>query len=218
MVFNEIICQLPDFLTKQNWPSILQGIGAIWVAIVATCALTQWKKQIKLQKQLAFVDRLTDEIHNFILAASPLLSAIKFTKIGFESYQNTNCKYKKCNNNGAISYIEANGKQDSLEMVKQIDVLRGIMSKIRSLSAKGQVYDISNYKKAQTAISIIEHVYGQLEAFAYFIGKNSLNWSHPDVQKRLNSIVKIDEELISKNLAVQNREYLKFAQELYKII
>jgi len=210
--------QIIEFISKQNWSAMLQGIGAIWIAIVATVALNQWKKQIKLQKQVDFVDLLTDEVHEFMLAASPVVSAIKYTKIGFESFSGTNREYKDIKHNGAISFIEKNGKEESEKMVKQIDHLRKKISKIRSLSTKGQMYGIHNYAQAKSSIEIIEHVYGQMEAFAYFIGNTHLNWLHPDVQNTLSAIAEMDEELISKNIAQQNLEYLKFAQGLYKKI
>jgi len=57
-------------------------------------ALGQWKKQIKLQKQVDFIDKLTDEVHKFMLAASPIVNSIKFTKIGFESYKGARTNYK----------------------------------------------------------------------------------------------------------------------------
>jgi len=208
--------QIIEFISKQNWSAVLQGIGAIWVAIIATIALNQWKKQIKIQKQIDFVDLLTDEVHEFMLSASPVVSAIKFTKIGFKSFSGTNRDYKEIKHNGAISFIEKHGKEESERMIKEIDQLRKIISKIRSLSTKGQMYGINNYAQAKESIEIIEHVFRQMEAFAYFIGKTNLNWLHPDVQNTLNSIAEMDEELISTNLAQQNIEYIKFAQNLYK--
>ena len=210
--------QFIGILGKLNWPAILQGVGAIWVALIATLALNQWKKQIKLQKQVDFVDQLTDEIHKFILASPPVVSAIKFTKIGFESYTDIDRKYKGIKNNGAISFIEQHGKEESVKLIGQIEGLRKTISKIRSLSSKGQMYNIKNYDNAKSAIKIIDHVYGQMEAFSYFIGNTNLNWEHPDVQNTLNKIVQMDEELISQNLAQQNIDYLKFAQSLYKRI
>ncbi len=210
--------QIIEFISKQNWSAVLQGIGAIWVAIVATIALNQWKRQIKLQKQVDFVDLLTDEVHEFMLSASPVVSAIKYTKIGFTSFSGTNREYKDLKHNGAISFIEKHGKEESEKMIKEIDQLRKIISKIRSLSTKGQMYGINNYAQAKASIEIMEHVYRQMEAFAYFIGNTHLNWLHPDVQNTLDGIAEMDEELISKNLAQQNIEYIKFAQDMYKKI
>jgi hypothetical protein len=72
--------QYIEIISSQNWSSIFQAIAAIWVAVIATYALGQWKKQIKLQKQVDFVDQLTDEIHEFMLTASPLVSSKNLQK------------------------------------------------------------------------------------------------------------------------------------------
>ena len=53
-------------LKSVNWPDLLQGIGSIWVAIVATLALNAWKHQSKAQRQMNFMDELTDSVHEFI--------------------------------------------------------------------------------------------------------------------------------------------------------
>jgi len=210
--------QIMEFLSKQNWGAILQGIGAIWVAIVATVALTQWKKQIKLQQHLDLINQLTDEIHKFMLAASPVVNSIKYIKIGFKSFSSTNRKYKHIKHNGMISFIEKHGNKQNEKMIKQIVPLKKSLSKISSLSAKGQMYGINNYAKAMLSIKKIEHIFGQIEAFTYFIGNTDLNWHHPDVQKTLFAIAEIDEEHIYQNLAEQNIEYLKFAKKLYRKI
>jgi hypothetical protein len=207
-----------EFLTKLDWTGTHSAIAAVWVAIIATYALGQWKKQIKLQKQVDFIDKLTDEVHEFMLAASPVVSSIKFTKIGFESYKGARTNYKNIENNNAISFIESRGKESSDRMISYIEPLRKIVGKMKSLTVKGQIYGIENYDKCQHAISVIEHVYRQMESFAYFIGNTNLEWENPEVQRALNSVVQIDTDLIDRNLSEQNTAYLLFAQDLYKQI
>jgi hypothetical protein len=103
-------------------------------------------------------------------------------------------------------------------MINYIKPLRKIIGRIKSLYTKGQMYGIENYDKAKMSISVIEHVYGQMETFTYFVGNTSLNWEHPEVQKTLSGIAEMDVNLIETNLAEQSVEYLKFAKHMYEKI
>ena len=84
--------QLSDFLNitgahlaQVDISSLLQGIGAIWVAVVATAALSTWRKQLYAEKQLSFIDELTDTVHEFILLMASPTSHLRYAKIGIEA-------------------------------------------------------------------------------------------------------------------------------------
>ncbi|MDP8218985.1 MAG: hypothetical protein P9M03_09700 [Candidatus Theseobacter exili] len=101
----EFISKTVTFLSSWNWPEIIKGIVSIWVATVATKALTTWKRQSKAQKRADFMDELTESVHKFIDAIAAPCEMVKYIKIGIESHaclpdldkslENPDCLYPK---------------------------------------------------------------------------------------------------------------------------
>lgn len=198
-----------------DWLSIAQGVAGIWIAIIATIALSTWRRQIKAKKHIDFIDELTDTIHVFILSMSVPVSSLKFAKIGIDSYAGIHDEPEDIKNPEAIAFIKKQGKSTGKDIREHLDAARPILSKMKSLAAKGQVFGIENYSKCQNACRMLEWSYNQIEAFSSIIGDPHLNWKHPDVQQTLDNVLSIDPERIESNLAEQNSEFLLFARQAY---
>jgi hypothetical protein len=188
------------------------------MAIIATIALTTWKRQIRAQKHIDFIDELTDTVHDFILLISGPLTSLKFAKIAIDSYSTTYKDTEDLKNVGAIEFIKKEGNVTREGIQKQLGAVRPILSKMKSLVAKGQVLGIADYFKCQNACEMLEWSYNQIEAFSAIVGETTLNWKNPEVQRVLNKILSIDPEQIEKKLKEQNLEYILFAKQAYKNI
>jgi hypothetical protein len=78
---SNFIQNLQTFFSKIDWP----GVAGIYMAIIATIALNTWRKQIKAQKHVNFLDELTDTVHAFILSMSGPVTSLKFAKISIDA-------------------------------------------------------------------------------------------------------------------------------------
>ena len=214
----EFMQNIQTIFYRIDWLSIMQGVAGIWLAILATIALNTWRRQIKAQNHINFLDELTDTVHAFILSMSGPVTSLKFAKIGIDSHSYFHKDSDDQKNVGAVEFIKKDGKFTRESMQNQLESVRQILSKMKSLVAKGQILGIKNYVRCQNACSMLEWSYNQIEAFSSIIGNTNLNWENPEVQKTLDKILSVNSEQIDKNLAEQNSEYLLFARQAYQDI
>lgn len=203
-----------NFLIK-DWLAIIQVIVGIWVAIIATIALSTWKCQIKAHKHIEFLDELTDTIHNFILSMSGPITYLEFAKIGIDCYAGIHNEPEDMKNPEAVAFIKKDGKSTGDFIRERLTVVTLILSKMKSLVAKGQIFGIDNYSQCQEACVMLEWSYKQIEAFFSIIGNQHLNWDNPEVQSTLEEILSVNPEDIKNNLTQQNTNFLLFAKQAY---
>ncbi len=211
---SNFIQNLQAFFCKIDWP----GVAGIWMAIIATIALNTWRKQIKAQKHVNFLDELTDTVHAFILSMSGPVTSLKFAKISIDAHSYVHKDSTDKKNVGAIEFIKKDGKVSRESIQKQLEAVRPILSKMKALVAKGQILGMRNYSKCQNACNMLEWSYNQIEAFSSIIGNENLNWDNPEVQETLDKILAVDPEQIFENMSEQNSEYLLFAKQAYQNI
>jgi hypothetical protein len=207
--------KLMQVLGSMDWPAIGQTVAGIWMAIIATIALNKWRRQVKAKKHIDFIDELTDTIHAFILSMSAPVSFLKFAKIGIDAHAGIHDEPEDVRNPEAVAFIKKQGKSTREDIREHLEAVRPILSKMKSLVAKGQVFGIENYSKCQDACSMLEWSYNQIEAFSFIIGSPHLNWKHPDVQSLLDKLLSIDPGDIESNLLEQNSQFLIFARKAY---
>ena len=199
-----------------DWSAIIQGVAGIWMAFIATCALNSWKRKIKTQKHIDFIDELIETIHAFILSMSAPVSFLKFAKIGIDSYAGIHGESEEIKNPEAVAFIRKRGKSTKEDTQECLNAVRSILSRMKSLVAKGQVFGIENYSKCQNACSMLEWSYNQTEAFFLIIGNPNLNWNNPDVERLLDKVLSFDPVRIKSNLTKQSSEFLLFATRAYE--
>lgn len=216
---SELFISIFNFAKIVNWSTILPAIASISVAITAIFALKTWKHQTRAQLQTKFIDDLTDSVHEFIHAMEAPTEVLKFVEIGIQTYSETPSpgenegKYS-----GMITYIMKNGKDDQERLIKYLDKVRPIVSRMISLATKGQVFGFHNYTQCYDACKMLAWSQGQIEAFASMIGNTHLNWENELVQQTLDKVMTINAESIKKNLEEQNSIFLTFVKRCYKIL
>ncbi len=214
----DFVRSIPQFLGDMDWIAIAPVVIGTWMAIIATMALGTWKRQIKAKKRIDFIDELTDTIHTFILSMSDPIEYLKYAKIGIDCHADYYGEFADIKNPEAVAFIKKQGKSTRQNIQRCLETTRPILSKMRTLEAKGQIFGIEGYSKCQNACRMLGWSYDQIEAFSFIIGDTNLNWKNPKVQKTLDSILSIDPENIRSNLAEQNSNFLLFAKQAYSEI
>ena len=214
----EFVSKILQLLSEWNWAEIVKCIVSIWVATVATLALKTWKRQSKAQRQIDFMDEITDSVHEFIDSMAAPTEMAKYIKIGIESYAGTPNLDTEIENPGAVAYIQRQGKEDSKRLNEYLKPCSPSLTKIRSLSAKGQVLGLKNYKDCHNACSMLTWQHDRIQAICYLIGSDSLNWRNPKVQESLSKVIQLDPEKIKKEIEEQNLRFLTFVKENYEWI
>lgn len=201
-----------------NWLAIAQVLVVIWMATIATFALNTWRRQIKAQRYIDFIDELTDTVHDFIQSMSSPVHFLKLTKIGINSYVGIHNKPQGMKNPEAVAFIENRGKSTAENFLEYLDTIKPIVSKMNSLVAKGQVFRIENYFQCQDACMRLIWSHNQIEAFTMMMSTPDLAWNNPDIQQSLDKVLSIDSEQIESNLIEQNSKFLLFARQAYSKI
>jgi len=195
---------------------LLQLIVGTWLAIVATMALNTWRKQLLVEKQLSFIDELTDTVHEFILLMAAPTSHLRYAKIGIDAHKGAALGFEQYENAEAIAFINKDGPGTSDRIMASLALVRPVLGKMQSLAVKGQVLSLQDYPKCQNACTMLAWSHGQLQAFCAIIGNPNLNWENPLIQKHLNNLSKIDADRINANLTEQSGEFIEFAKKVYE--
>lgn len=201
-----------------EWSEIIQAASGIWMAVIASFALGTWRKQIKAQKYVNFVDELTETVNEFLHSMYAPITTMQFAKLEIHSHIDYLGDYNGTRNPSIIMFIKNKGKDTHDKLQGQLLVVRPILSKMMMLVAKGQIYELPDYGRCHDACNMLKLSYEQAEAFCYIIGDTNLNFDNPEAQQLLEKIFGINTTDINNNLVEQNTEYLKFAQEVYRSI
>lgn len=119
---------------------------------------------------------------------------------------------------GAIAYIEKNGEDDGKRLLEALEAVQPSVIKLRSLVAKGQVFQFEGYAKCQKAVEMLTWHFDRVEAFMAVIGSPTWNWENPDVLKHLKDVMAICPDEIRKKIQESNVALLEFSSETYQQI
>jgi hypothetical protein len=208
--------QIPDFLIPKELGSFLQGIGAVLVPFIGWQALSTWQSQLRAQKQIEFLDALSDALHDLIIKLQDPIQVLSFAKIGIESYRSLPTFCVGIDHADAIQFIEAKGPEYAKRLWEMIGPAKPVVARVQTLANKGQVLGFKDYENCFSACTMLVWSYNQLDSFAALIADKSLNWAHPEVQKMLGNLEKIDVETIQKNLSEQNIALIEFCKTAYE--
>lgn len=75
---SEAMLETIKMLWSLDWSSIITAICSLWMALIATIALKQWKKPSKAEREIAFLNDLTDSVHDFIERFSAPIEMTRF--------------------------------------------------------------------------------------------------------------------------------------------
>lgn len=202
---------------SSEWSKIIPSLASIITTVIAYKALTIWKQKAKANKKSEFIDTFIDEIHVFIVKIQPAIVSYKHIKMSVDIYNNTD-KLNPINNKPPppyATYIIKKGTQDSNSLSILLKECVNTMSKIRSLVAKGQIYDFTDYDKCQNASNLILWQYDRLIAVVSMISNQSLFFENSTIQESIAKVLSPEPEDMEDYLKKQNILLLKFAKKNY---
>lgn len=203
-----------------RWPETISALAAVGTAAIAFGALQTWKHQDKAKREAEFLDALIEAAHTYIADIPRPIMLLEFSKIGMASHAPTWEQGEEADKavKGAIAYIEQNGEHDSKRLLEALEAVQPSAIKLRSLTAKGQVFKFKDYKECQNSVAMLTWHFDRMEAFMAFIGSPTTNWEHPEVLKLLNKMMAIDPNEIRKSIQDNNVALLKFVSATYQRI
>lgn len=209
-----------DWIAGINWLEIIKALAPVVTAVIAFLALRNWQRQDKAKREAEFLDTLVEAAHSYIAEMPGPITLIEVAKIGMDSHTPTWELGEPVDKavKGAIAYIQKNGERDAKHLLEALNAAQPSATKLRSLAAKGQVFNFGNYAKCQKAIAMLTWQIDRLEAFRTVIRSPMQNWEHPKVLKLLKDVMEIEPADIRKNLEDNNVALLEFARETYKRI
>lgn len=203
-----------------RWPETISALAAVGTAAIAFGALQTWKHQDKAKREAEFLDELIEAAHTYIAEIPRPIMLLECSKIGMASYAPTWEKVEEADKavKGAIAYIEKNGEHDGKRLLEALEAVQPSAVKLRSLTAKGQVFKFKGYKECQDSVAMLTWHFDRMEAFMAFIGSSSWNWENPEVLRQLKNMVEIDSNEIRKSVQENNVALIKFVSATYKRI
>ena len=201
----------------KNLTSIVTALASIWIAVVATRALQTWKHQTRAEKNIHFMDELTDIVHEYIQAMSAPIQLLHYVEIAVESYSKVAAiRPDKSDNSGIITYIQERGKDDQGRLCEYLDKVRPIASRLASLSAKGQVMGFENSRQCFEACKMLLGSLKQIESVTILIGNPNYNWENELVQQTLDEVMSVKSQPINENLEKHHGMLLEFMRHNYE--
>lgn len=208
---------LVSWFASVDLPAAIQGGAAVWVAGVSTLALRTWRTQLRAQKYIEFTEAITNAAHEYILLMRDPVSHLEMARIAINSNQPFDTAESSMPQRQAlVRFIEREGMERSQLIWASLAEVKPVLSRLQSLSIKGQALGIASYDRCMNACRMLEWSYNQIEAFCAVIRSPYMNWDHPEVQKNLNVVASIEPSALRSNLAAQNIEIIAFAQNVYK--
>lgn len=203
-----------------NLFDILTTAAGLIVAGSGIAAISVWKKQIRLDRNIKFIDELTDTLNEYVQSMGIIIDAYQYIFIGIRVY----AKYSKDNNicdekeklyYGFTKYVKTRGQKERDQLNRYLFETKPIVSKLCSLSTKGQIYGFKNYTKCRFVLDRFIWIYNVSSSFSFNLGNTNAVWKNPEVKKLIMDLLDKDYEYLKNKLKNLHIEYLEYAREVY---
>ena len=210
--------QTLTWLAAVDWLEVLRSLAPVATAGIAFAALRNWRRQDKAKRQAEFLDELIEATHTFVIEVHKPIEMMRMSKIGMASHiQNWGEGSEEDKAvAGAIAYIEKRGEDHGKRLAAMLNEAEPSMVRLRTLSAKGQVFGFPNYKKCQDAVTLMTWHLERIVSYLSIIQSPTWNWDHPEVRDLLVKVMAIDPDEMRISIAKNNAALLEFAQETYR--
>jgi hypothetical protein len=200
-----------------NWLKVIEALAPLSTAVIALLALRNWQRQDKAKREAEFLDALVEAALAYVAQISGPVTILEMAKIGMTSYAPTWEDGDKAGIalKGAIAYIEKNGDAHGKRLLEALDGVRSLVVKLKSLAAKGQIFNFNAYAKCYNSIALLTWHFDRMEVFAVLLRSSTLNWQNPDVLEHLKRVTAIEPGEIRKSVQENNVALLEFSRETY---
>jgi hypothetical protein len=203
-----------------NWLEAVKTAAPVATAIIAFVALRNWQKQDKAKREAEFIDALVEAAHAYIADLPGPIQVLEIAKIGMASHAPTWQPGEDADIavKGAILFIEKDGERVGKRLLEALVTARSSVIKLRSLAAKGQVFNFNSYENCQNAVRLLTWHFDRMEGFAAYISTSSWYWENPEVIESLKEIMSIDGGEVRRGIQDSYVALLEFARATYKRI
>jgi hypothetical protein len=203
-----------------SWLEVIKALAPVATAVIALFALKNWQRQDKAKREAEFLDALIEATHTYITEMPKPITLLETAKIGMNSHAP---KWERGGEvdmavKGAIVYIQKYGEQDAKRLREVLAAVQPATIKLRSLTAKGQVFNFDGYAECQRAVEVLTRQFDRIEAFMAIIGSPTGNWENPEVLQRLKKIMAIEPNEIRTSVQDNNVAIIEFASGAYERI
>ena len=212
--------QALNLLMSINWLEIIKTAAPVVTAIIAFMALRNWQRQDKAKREAEFLDALVEAAHAYIADLPAPITVVEMAKIGMASHAPTwePGDASEIAVKGAIAFIEKDGERVGKRLLETLAITRSSVIKLRSLAAKGQVFNFTDYGKCQDAVRLLTWHFDRMEGFGAFISSASWYWANPEVRESLKRIMSIDAGEVRAGVQDSHVALIEFGRTSYKRI
>lgn len=197
-------------ISEIPWLEVIKTLAPVATAAVAVFALQNWKRQDRAKRESEFLDALVDAVHTYVAEMSSPITVVREVESHVLNYGSTTDK-----DNPIIKYITANKGSDSNDLRDALKTVQPSVIRLRSLSAKGQIFKFKGYPACHESLEILGDQFDKIEVLAIGIRYSDLDWSLPDVSTMLKTIQVIKSDDIEKTLQNKNADVLSFVRKAY---
>ena len=208
------------WIKNLNWMFIfdlLRTAATIALAIFAWQGLRTWKSKTHTQKQLQFIDDLTNAVNEYVMAMNAPVQLVHHVEIGINTYSESgNLRSNAGENDGFVKYIKRDGESTGKMFFEQLEKARPFKSKIQSLITKGQILGFNSFSRGSQACKMLMWSHDLISGLASLIANPNWYWENDEVQKNLAAYRNIKSSDIQQNLEKHSVEVLEFAKDTYQ--
>jgi hypothetical protein len=214
------MAQAFSILTSINWLEITKTLAPVATAVIAFTALRNWQRQDKAKREAEFIDALVEGAHAYIADLPAPITIVKMVKIGMAAHAPTSETSEKSDIavKGAIAFIEKDGERLGKRLLETLAATRSSVIKLRSLAAKGQVFNFADYEKCQNAIALLTWHFDRIEGFGAYISISSFDWENTELIESLKRIISIDANEMRAGVEESHVALIEFCRAAYKRI
>jgi hypothetical protein len=212
--------QALNLLTSINWLELIKTLAPVATAVIAFKALRNWQRQDKAKREVEFLDTLLEATHAYIADLPAPITIVEMAKIGMASHAPTweSGDESDIAVKGGIAFIEKDGERVGKRLLEALMTTRSSVIKLRSLAAKGLVFNFAHYEKCQDAVRLLTWHFDRMEGFAAYISTSSWYWENPEVRESLKRIMSIDAEELRAGVQDSHVALIEFGRTAYKRI
>lgn len=213
----EAIAEILHSLSGIDLGEIIRTLSVVVTAAIAILALRNWRRQDRAKREAEFLDGLVDATHELIAQLPGPLTMLDMIHIGFKSRAN-NPDDDDERLRGAALYIRQHGKEQHKLLSEEPNRVRPLRARLKSLAAKGQMFDFINYQPCITAVESIANQVDRLEQFGAVVASADWNWEHPEAQRILMGVLATTTSDIRPKLNAGNVQILDFSRDTYSAL
>lgn len=211
-------------LDSINSIEILEGVKAlapVFTLWVAYRALRNWQRQDKAKREAEFLDQLLDAVHRYLSEMKTPITVVEFTKIGIKGYVEAASWHSPLDAdiNGTIKWMQNYGAPESKRILDTLESAKEPLTKLMSLTVKGQMFGFAEYGKCKNAVLMLEWQYNRMQGFAAMLGTSpTVNFANPEVRTAILNSTALDGHDIRKHCDVHGKTIVGFARETYALL